>query len=293
MAFCTAVTLSFASLFALSSIILLSIAFSTDNWQIISVDREVIEASGQVDSDLFYKSPLYYTRTRGIFRECFPGEKRSTSPQEGIVSLYLSPAETWCFNLDYYIPDSEGVTKTFDNASISRLHMIRAMVSLFILSFIFYFLVFLTGIIGCWRASSSTLLSSGILMLVGSLIAAGGMALWHSVDHFEKYKITDESQVELFVKSWPDILTENTDFNFDWSYLLAWISIGLGLLSSIMFILSSMCIRSDEEKEETMNMQYIMPVYAQKQAAYANQGYPSYPASHSPYYGSHINYGQY
>ena len=46
--------------------------------------------------------------------------------------------------------------------------MIRAMVSLFILSFIFYFLVFLTGIIGCWRASSSTLLSSGILMLVGS-----------------------------------------------------------------------------------------------------------------------------
>ena len=37
------------------------------------------------------------------------------------VSLYLSPAETWCFNLDYYIPDSEGVTKTFDNASISRL----------------------------------------------------------------------------------------------------------------------------------------------------------------------------
>ena len=42
------------------------------------------------------------------------------------------------------------------------------------------------------------------------------MALWNSVDHFEKYKITDESQVELFVKSWPDILTENTDFNFDW-----------------------------------------------------------------------------
>ena len=39
MAFCSAVTLCFASIFSLVSAALLAIAFSTDNWQVISVRR--------------------------------------------------------------------------------------------------------------------------------------------------------------------------------------------------------------------------------------------------------------
>ena len=40
MAFCSAVTLCFASIFSLAAAALLAIAFSTDNWQTISVNRE-------------------------------------------------------------------------------------------------------------------------------------------------------------------------------------------------------------------------------------------------------------
>ena len=49
-----------------------------------------------------------------------------------------------------------------------------------------------------------------------------------------------------------------------------------------------MCIRTDKEREEAMNMQYLMPVYHQKQQAYGPYGYAAYPG---PYYGS--QYGPY
>ena len=34
-------------------------------------------------------SPLYYTRTRGLFRECFPGEK-SNAPQGDLGKSYFN-----------------------------------------------------------------------------------------------------------------------------------------------------------------------------------------------------------
>ena len=40
MAFCSAVTLCFASIFSLAAAALLAIAFSTDNWQTISVNKQ-------------------------------------------------------------------------------------------------------------------------------------------------------------------------------------------------------------------------------------------------------------
>ena len=44
MAFCSAVTLCFASIFSLAAAALLAIAFSTDNWQTISVEKAVNSA---------------------------------------------------------------------------------------------------------------------------------------------------------------------------------------------------------------------------------------------------------
>lgn len=71
-------------------------------------------------------SPLYFTRTRGLFRECFLGEKnddpdKTSAPLGSLVELYMSPVETWCRNLDYYIPDEENVTKTFNQEQMTRI----------------------------------------------------------------------------------------------------------------------------------------------------------------------------
>lgn len=296
MSFCSAVTLCFASFFALLAAALLAVSFSTDNWEIVNVAREVIRRENErnpVDeiSAKFDSSPLYYTRTRGLFRECFDGEKKD-APQ--LKDLYMSPVETWCHNINYYVPDENGETINFSNENMTRIHMGRSMIAMFIIAFFFIGISFTTGIVGCWRTSPSNITSSAILMLVACLFAAGGMGLWHSVEHYEKIKITERSDMELFVKSWPTLLVENTDFKYDWSYILCWVGVGLALVSSILFSLAAVCLRNDKEREDAMNMQYLMPVYPQKQQAYGPYGYAAYPGP-AAYYGSQygLPYNQY
>jgi hypothetical protein len=90
-------------------------------------------------------------------------------------------------------------------------------------------------------------------------LSAGGMGLWHGVEHYEKMKISERTDVELFVKAWPKILAENTEFKYDWSYIVSWVGVGMTLCSSILFALAAVCIKNDKEREEAMNMQYLMP----------------------------------
>lgn len=85
------------------------------------------------------------------------------------------------------------------------------------------------------------------------------MGLWHGVEHYETMKITEKTDVEMFVKGWPGIVQDNTEFKYDWSYIVSWVGVGMCLLSSILFGMASMCIRNDKEREEAMNMQYLMP----------------------------------
>merc|ERR1711892_300995 len=304
MGFCSAVTLAFATIFSLVSVALLAIAFSTDNWITIAVKRNVLKDNmetlatqlGKSESDVgmdMKQSPLYYTRTRGLFRECFPGEKtddveNTNAPIGEVVDLYMSPVETWCRNLNYYIPDDNDQTKNLSQEEMSRIHMIRALVALFIVGFFFMFISFMVGIRGCWKTSPSNITASAILMLIACLFSAGGMGLWHGVEHWERNKITKGSDTELFTQSWPQELKDNTEFKYEWSYIVSWIGVGLALISSILFSLAAVCIRTDKEREDAMNMQYLMPVYHQKQAAGGQYpggqyGYAAYPG---PYYGS-------
>ena len=48
MGFCSAVTLAFATIFSLVAAALLAIAFSTDNWITITVDRDLLKVSARV-----------------------------------------------------------------------------------------------------------------------------------------------------------------------------------------------------------------------------------------------------
>jgi len=295
MAFCSAVTLCFASIFSLVSAALLAIAFSTDNWQNISVRRENLQSleDNPLYANDFNTSPLYFGRTRGLFRECFVGEKIN-APAPGKIELYMSPVETWCHNINYFIPDEEGITKDFPMEKMARIHMGRAMIALFITAFFFMFVSFITGVVGCWRTSPSIINGSAILMLIAFLFSAGGMGLYHGVDHYEKMKISDYDGIELFVKGWPDLLQQETKFRYDWSYIVSWVGVGMCLGSCILFFLAAMCIRSDKAREEAMNMQYLMPVYPQKGQPYGPYGYAAYPGP-AAYYGSQygLPYSQY
>lgn len=297
MAFCSAVTLCFASIFSLVSAALLAIAFSTDNWRVITVNRETYPGGSEGISD-FDTSPLYFSRTRGLFRECFPGEKSTTSavkstPLGEDVKLYMSPVETWCHNLNYYIPDQEQETQGFAPDNMIRIHMGRSMIALFIAGFFCMFIAFTTGVVGCWKTAPGHIVSSAIMMLLACLLTAGAMGLFHGVEHYEKLKVTDSSPVELFMSTWSDQLKEATTIRYDWSYIVAWVGVGMCLGSSILFSMSALCIKSDKEREEAMNMQYLMPVYPQKGQPYGPYGYAAYPGPY--HYGSQygLSYSQY
>lgn len=55
------------------------------------------------------------------------------------------------------------------------------------------------------------------------------------------------------------ILRDNARVWYDWSYMVAWCGVGLSLLSAILFSSAAICLRGEREREEALNMQYLMP----------------------------------
>jgi len=275
---CSAYTLSLATIAAVVSVALLAIAFSTDNWSRITIDRLKLEPlatrgdgllQGELDTNI-----LYFSRTKGLFRICFEDKKVPKG-----VETYRSPVETICTNIDYYIPDDKGATKNFSEYAMARLHMGRAMIALFIVSFFFDFIAFWTGVVGCWRRGAGNITSTAILMLLACLFSAGGMGLWHGVEFYENEKLVGERE---FLR--PKVLKDASHVAYDWSYMIAWIGVGFALISSILFSCAAICLRREREKEEAVNMQYLMPVYPQKQQYAYGYAYPG-PYYHGSQYG--------
>lgn len=282
---CSAVTLSLATITAVIATALLAIAFSTDNWQYIEVKRAQIQQyaakRGGQESLLENMNTkyFYFTRTKGLFRICYPKERPLN------LETYLSPVETHCHNIDYFIPDVDNQTKLLSEDAMTRLHMGRSMIALFIVAFLAVFVAFWTGVAGCWRRSPGNITSTAILILLACLLSAGAMGLWHGVEYYEKEKVVGEE----FYQQWNNVLRENTFFAYDWSYILAWVGVGSSLVSAILFSAAAICLRGEREKEEAMNMQYLMPVYPQKQ----QYAYPAYPAPPAAYPGPYYHGSQY
>jgi hypothetical protein len=193
---CSAVTLSVATIISVVAVACLAIGFSTDNWYEIRVDKnktkQYLETQGMLND--YDKDWRYYSRDEGLFRICFAEKK----PKE--VPTYLSPTQTECFNIDYYIPENE-ISDKFSDQRWERLHMARSVVALYIVAFFFLFLSFFTGIAGCWKRSHANLVSTGLLQLLSSLMDAGAMGLWHAVQFYDYHKLKDEYSYS----AWPEV----------------------------------------------------------------------------------------
>ena len=80
--YCSVFSLCVAAIATLVSVAFVGIAFSTDNWQNINVDRSNIQEFAETTSgnkNLMWKLRLksdirYFDRVKGIFRVCFPNE---------------------------------------------------------------------------------------------------------------------------------------------------------------------------------------------------------------------------
>lgn len=128
-------------------------------------------------------------------------------------------------------------------------------VFLFLCSFVSVFCAFWTGLSGCWRRSAGAITATAILMLLTCLLAAGAMGLWHTVEFFEKEKVVGDE----FYQQWANVLRDNTRISYDWSYVLAWAGVASSLIAAILLSGAAVCLRSEREKEEQLNLQYLMP----------------------------------
>ncbi|XP_052567506.1 uncharacterized protein LOC120421190 [Culex pipiens pallens] len=228
-------------------------------------------------TEAFNNRLIYYTRSRGLFRYCYPKEK----PPASAVQIYLSPVETHCSNIDYFPQTEEDKSSpSFNEDIMARLHLARSVIAAFVLSFVAIFCAFWTGLSGCWKRSAGAITATAILMLTACLLAAGAMGLWHTVEFFEKEKVVGDD----FFQSWTTVLRDNTRISYDWSYIVAWAGVASSLLASILLSGAAVCLRGEREKEEQLNLQYLMPVYPQKQPPYPYGGFPQPQLYPQPYY---------
>lgn len=56
------------------------------------------------------------------------------------VETYLSPVETHCMNVDYFIPDTENLTKQFSEEAMTRLRKLPALLDTLVASLLFLLL---------------------------------------------------------------------------------------------------------------------------------------------------------
>lgn len=92
-------------------------------------------------------------------------------------------------------------------------------------------------------------------MLITCLLAAAAMGLWHTVEFYEKEKVVGDE----FYQQWTGVLRDNTRISYDWSYVLAWAGVACSLVAAILLSCAAICLRSEREKEEHLNLQYLMP----------------------------------
>lgn len=85
------------------------------------------------------------------------------------------------------------------------------------------------------------------------------------------------------------MLRDETVMKYDWSFFLAWISVGFSLISSILFFSAAACLHSEREAEKMKNVQYIMPGLQYCRICYISEGQKhDGTLEHLPY--SHIEH---
>lgn len=104
---CSAVSLSIATILSVTGVACLAIAFSTDNWTEIRVNRNLtrerlISESGEsgelpAEFDTDYR---YFSRDEGLFRVCFVHKK----PKEcKLIIVFLSQIKSYLFEISFLI----------------------------------------------------------------------------------------------------------------------------------------------------------------------------------------------
>merc|ERR1712038_1096449 len=236
-------TLAVGSLGVVLALLFGGVSLGTDHWINYTVNRGE-ELAAATDNDTYYFDPLYFSRNRGMLRTCY----------EGTDTLFLESEEYAddvvdgrCFTEGGYELTQIADRVTWGENYELRIHLMRSHFAFHCLSLVLYLTAIWCVMCGCWSTNYQNLRLGAFMGFFGGIVMAGGAGFFHGVDYLEREKIDQE----IFRKVWansPHVLSSYSGYSFGYSYICAWISCGLALISCIVLMCASdtMALKSEE-----------------------------------------------
>jgi len=300
--------LTFATFAALSGIVLVAVGFGNSSWREYTVDDTKALWETKYNKSIVGTSDFFYNRTVGFFKRCFPNDYPSDNQK---VTWTKSPLGNECTDVKY---NEEIKGSQQDDDEQLYIHLKRLYLALYVVGLFLCFLSILTLLSGCSRSSHPLVFTTAVLLLFASGFIAAGIGCWHKFIALDEYALKTDPHVQ----SWPEAVIKATVFTYGWSYIVAWIGVGLLLIGSIIMFVAGCFLRSEEgdlydvDKEMVDNRAlvavhpsmypYDKSIYASPQAmtmgypygggnpyaqaGYANYGYSGYNP-YSYYYAQH------
>jgi hypothetical protein len=274
-----------ATIFTIASLALLAVSFGTDDWVVVTVKRNAIDPLDNTNS-------LYFSRSRGLFRTCYKGEPKIFLDDRDDV------LDGNCLRQNgYELGDRREETIGYGTDYELRIHLMRTHVACLILGLFFYSVAVIVSLFGIYKMKFTLLQVSSVIVFVAAFFTAAGMAFFHGYDYIERNKFdfslgggkgTDDDIKEDLYSYWKDAyppIGSNSKLAYGYSYMLGWISVGLGAIAGMLFICSAFnqrdkvkAVRRKERKLKKKELEY-------QGDAFDNMAY-------NPY-GSYMNYPTY
>lgn len=298
---CATVMLAFATIFLLAGVIIVGLGFATDNWLIFTVDRNSVINSFLATEPSLDRDQLsviltrysnaeegseltptalqnelgqnenlygwavneeYVNRTRGLWHVCFP----DLIPYLPYGEINRTLLDTLCRKIQF--TNEEG----YNTDESTRIHLLRLTLGLFAAGFFLFLVAFLTGMVGCFKRSSGFTSSTGTLVMFAALFCAAGIAVFHGYIYMEEQEHVNDDEENGnqilrprfgYKKTWNLELREATSVRYGWSYILAWVGVGLCLIASVFFYVAFCAMKGAKKKSEKISMTptYATPVY--------------------------------
>ena len=196
------VTLCVAAIATLLALGFTGVAFATDNWKHIAVNRnklaEIVKEKNDTKLDKeFTHDYRYFDRVEGIFRVCFPMAEKPVPTNN---SIYLSPVvQEWCSNIDYELVFMHGFwpEKVTSNGTV-WINLTRAVMLAFVVYFALMGVACVVGLVGCWSMSSGRLRATSVLMAFAFIFATSAMGIFHAANFYERNMVSQIKIIELF-----------------------------------------------------------------------------------------------
>lgn len=129
--------LGVGSVFTLISLAFIAISFATDEWVVVTVNRNA--AALPTDKGIFF------SRTKGLFRTCYKGNETKFLDSEPNV------LDGNCLTNKGYELTRDPLTINYGSDYEIRIHLLRSHFAFMVLAMFILVVGAIAGIVGCWR----------------------------------------------------------------------------------------------------------------------------------------------